>query len=370
VTGRATGPAAARDMGRSRVMAAAKSPLWMLTQEPLLNGFVTRLTETLHALRADPGGDHELVFARAELRDVRHAFSGMILRGEERLHRLSELLCRRFFPAHAISSVVFGEVDATRERFVLTQSVSPEDLYSTADIDLGTRQLAKLRFLQDDSWSTASLVANVVEYQPTEPNRLHIHKLVSRIKAEQEIWNKVCDEIFGLDGLVRVDKQMSHLGRFVKDVFGLKFVVGLPDDVWPLHRTLMDLSFDPAELAAVGLESRPDTAGFDVLEVKDYVSETRRKESGWLAMKSVVRWSDKTFEIQIQPLRNYFSEQEYLTRESHAGFKARREKVREEIAKRIPLFGFYQALLKWLFVGDACADGAPHYPGVRVRLTE
>ena len=60
-------------------------------------------------------------------------------------------------------------------------------------------------------------------------------------------------------------------------------------------------------------------------------------------------------EVQVQPLANYHQERERLTRESHAGFKSRREALRNQIASSIPLFGFYRDLLKWLFL-------APHTP--------
>jgi hypothetical protein len=102
--------------------------------------------------------------------------------------------------------------------------------------------------------------------------------------------------------------------------------------------------------------------------VKDYLNSRGRKRSGWQAIKSVVRWHGKTFEIQIQPLRNFLHEREQLTTESHSGFKAQREQVRDEIAKQIPLFGFYRDLLQWLF---ADGDGKPPtFKGIRVEVLE
>jgi hypothetical protein len=65
-----------------------------------------------------------------------------------------------------------------------------------------------------------------------------------------------------------------------------------------------------------------------------------------------VRWADSTFEIQVQPLRNYLAEKERLTGESHVGFKARREALRDKLAERFPLFGFYRELLRWLFLAE------------------
>ena len=52
--------------------------------------------------------------------------------------------------------------------------------------------------------------------------------MISRIKAEEEIWNKVCDEIFRIDELLERDKKLRALSRYVKDVFGVKVVVRHP----------------------------------------------------------------------------------------------------------------------------------------------
>ena len=42
-----------------------------------------------------------------------------------------------------------------------------------------------------ESSETATLVANFVECQPTALNRFAVHKMTTRIKAEEELWNKV-----------------------------------------------------------------------------------------------------------------------------------------------------------------------------------
>jgi hypothetical protein len=189
-----------------------------------------------------------------------------------------------------------------------------------------------------------------VEYQPLEPNSYNIHKLVSRIKAEQEIWNKVVDEIFGLDHLVARDKELRMLGRYVKDIFGIKIVVGEVDDIYRVQNSLIELIWPDVMLEKVGIEPLDLTKQLSFMEVKDYLAHSRSKLTGWEAVKSVVHWSGKTFEIQVQTLRNFLREREFLTRESHMSFRANREKVREQVAGQIPLFGFYQELLRWLFL--------------------
>jgi hypothetical protein len=112
----------------------------------------------------------------------------------------------------------------------------------------------------------------------------------------------------------------------------------------------------------------PATSRLEVIEVKDYMSRWGRKATGWEAIKSVFRWWDTMIEIQVQPLWNYHQEREYLTQESHAGFKSRRETLRNQIAETIPLFGFYRDLLRWLFLSPA--EPAPAFKSVDIVLRD
>lgn len=343
------------------------SPLWMVSQEPLLNDLVSYLGKIKDALQAQPEAACEMRFSRSHLRLCRAAFDRMIRKGEEALHRLCELFCNSFVGNCQLESVVIGEVPTTTERFTLTQILSVQDLYSIIDLDLGNRQLRKLKYFDGNKWVFPQLVANVVEYQPAEPNNYGIHKIISRIKAEEELWNKVVDEIFGLDVLVRRDKQLRHLSRYVKDIFGIKIVVGSIKEAMDLHSSLERLQWSQADLASVGVIGADEARQLCFIETKNYL-ETQGKESGWEALKSVVTWNGRMFEIQIQTLGNFWREREHLTRESHAGFKGRREQIRQQIAEDVPLFGFYQSLLKWLFQNP---DGPiPAFSGVTVSLVD
>lgn len=344
------------------------SPLWMVTTEPILNELFIQLQQLWRELMEHPMAHHELQLSRSHLEEARLAFANMILHGEEKLHRLCQLICDSFVTSYQMQSVVIGEVESTKERFTVTQSVSAQDLYITTDIDLGKRQLSKLRVFDGRNWSTANLVANMVDYQPTEVNPYNIHKIISRIKAEQEIWNKVVDEIFDLDSIVVRDKQLRHLSRYVKDVFGIKIVVGNLDDVHKVHLALMDLTWPDEALSKFEIEPTPENRGLHFVEVKDYLTPSRQKHTGWEALKCVVRWSDKTVEIQIQPLGNFLYERELLTQESHTSFRANREQVRNQVAEQIPLFRFYRDLLRWLFLYPD--EPPPVYPGVTLSLVD
>jgi hypothetical protein len=348
--------------------AHSSSPLWLVTNEPDVNELVSYLDAMRRRVEASPDETHLFEFSRSRLTGVRTAFARMIRHGEEQLHKICELLCETFLDStYTLQSVVIGEVETTKERFTLVKSISPGDLYSQTDLDLGTRQLRRLRYHDGAAWSRASLVANVVEYQPAGMNQWSIHKFISRIKAEEQIWNKVVDSIFDLDRLVRADKQLRHLGGFVKDVFGVKAVVVDADAVRALHKALRGVRWDAAILQKHGVPSTPDTSRLQFIEVKNYMARRGRKQTGWEAIKSVFRWWDSTIEVQVQPLWNYHQEREHLTRESHAGFKARREALRNQIADAIPLFGFYRDLLRWLFLSPA--EPAPTFEAVEIALT-
>ena len=343
------------------------SPLWLVTREPQLNALVVYLETMRRRMVAAPEAEHTLEFSRHELENVRKAYARMIRQGEEKLHRVCELLCGSFFDSrYTLQSVVIGEVDATHERFTLSQSLRRADLYSQTDLDLGNRQLQRLRYLDGDTWGRASLVANFVEYQPSVSTEWGVHKCISRIKAEEQIWNKVVDAIFGLDRLVRLDKQLRHLGHFVKDIFGVKIVVGDATEARALHEALFKLRWDAATLEQHHIPNDPSTSRLEFIEVKDYMARTGRKATGWEAIKSVFRWWDAMMEIQVQPLWNYQQEREFLTRESHAGFKAKREMLRNQIADTNPLFGFYRNLLRWLFLSPD--EPPPLYENVKLTI--
>jgi hypothetical protein len=103
-----------------------------------------------------------------------------------------------------------------------------------------------------------------------------------------------------------------------------------------------------------GMERRtdPDARFLDFVETKDYLTcePSKMKKTGWKALKSVVRWQDQVLEIQVQPLANYYLELDHMSGPSHRSFKLLRDTVRGEIARSLPLYGFYRDLLRMLFL--------------------
>ena len=164
---------------------ANASPLWLVADEPLVNDLVVYLDQMRREVHAAPHTRHTFTFSRSNLRKVRAAFARMIRHGEERLHRFCELNGDAFLGGrYALQSLAVGSVVSTQERFTLVQDITALDLYSQTDLDLGNRQVRRLRYFDGTRWSRATLVANVVEYHPEEISEWRIYKMVSRIKAE------------------------------------------------------------------------------------------------------------------------------------------------------------------------------------------
>ena len=130
-------------------------------------------------------------------------------------------------------------------------------------------------------------MANFVEYQPTALNRFAVHKMTTRIKAEEELWNKVCDELFSLDTLVARDKELRNLSRYVKDVFGLKIVVGKPEDAQELQETLSALNFQPA--SSTGWERPRPKLPSPELHGSEKLSHRWAQQTKWLGSSEISR---------------------------------------------------------------------------------
>lgn len=349
------------------MIAEAGSPLWLLTKTPALNKLILKLQSYREHISKNTGIT-TISISKSEIAEARQNFSEMILQGERRLHQLCEILCDTFFKDYQIESSVIGEISSSGERFTLHQPISQKQMYSTIDIDLGNRQIAKLRFFENNHWNEAFLVSNIVNYLPMHSNNLNIHRLISRIKAEEEIWNKVVDEIFDLDTIIRQDKKLRHLSRYIKDIFGIKIIIDKETDAAHVQQKLQNLTINRAILGKMDLRNNENYEKLKLFEFKDYLSSGQTKSSGWKAYKSVFIWAGKMFEIQIQTLSNYLHEREGLTIQSHKGFKIKRENIRDTIAKQIPLFRFYRELLKWLFVD--ISQTAPLYKGVKIKIVD
>lgn len=340
------------------------SPLFMVMDDPILHQFITYLAVKKSEQEAEPEVATRIELSSEFITSVRESFQKHILDGERHLHVLAHLLASVFLKGDfELYSNVIGLLPDDDERpFLLRERITRETLFSVTDIDLGRTVLDNFRYQQDGRWVPLMLSANFVEYIPVASPPSGVNRLTSRVKAEEELVNKLADELFSIDELVNRDKQLRKYSKFIKDVFGIKIVCEDEATCWQIDEELHKLTVSNSRDEFVeDLETRTEEVALDdpecpllaFIESKDYLSPDaeRLKRSGWRAIKSVVNWHDRLFEIQIQPLTNYYLELDHMAGPSHRSHKRRRDSVRDEIAERIPLYGFYRDLLKMIFVG-------------------
>jgi len=125
------------------------------------------------------------------------------------------------------------------------------------------------------------------------------------------LWNKVADELFALDELVARDKHLRQYSKFIKDIFGIKIVCEDDETCQKVYQALQNMSTQDTDFEPVG-ESKHL---LEFVETKDYLNcePAKMKKTGWRAIKSVVLWQERLFEIQLQPLTNYYLEIDHMS---------------------------------------------------------
>ncbi|HEY9775589.1 MAG TPA: hypothetical protein V6C81_17625 [Planktothrix sp.] len=336
-----------------------QSPLLMAMHDPVLHQFISYLTEKKAEQEANPGVHVQIELTRGLIAQVRESFRLNILDGERRLHVLAHLLSSILLEGEfELHSNVIGRLPGDDARpFHIRERIPRETLFNVTDIDLGNQMLDHFRYHKNDLWVPLELSANFIEYIPPSRPTTGVNRLTSRVKAEEELWNKVTDEIFALDQLVERDKHFRQYSKFVKDIFGIKIVCEDEEQCVKVHQELQSIEVGHqmayGDLSSVDYQASSDSGKLlEFIETKDYLhcEPLQMKKTGWRALKSVVKWHGRLFEIQVQPLSNYYLELDHMSGQSHGSFKMRRDKLRDELAQRIPLYGFYRDLLRMLFL--------------------
>jgi hypothetical protein len=341
----------------------------MVMDDPAIHQFISYLAGKKREQETTPGKHISIELSREFIEKVRDSFKQHILRGELNLHLVSHVLASHFLGRDfELHSNVIGTLPGGENRpFMIRERITPEMLFSQTDLDLGNLMLANFQYRGSRGWNTLTLAANFIEYIPATKTPGGVNRLTSRVKAEEELWNKVADELFGLDELIRRDKHLRQFSKYIKDVFGLKIVCGDDNACLDVHARLQMLSRGecaasvPGSIAAHAAHlfcDEPEKPLFEFIETKDYLTceSSQMKTTGWKALKSVVRWEQQILEIQVQPLGNYYLELDHMSGPSHRSFKFLRDTLRKEVAGRIPLYGFYRDLLRSLFL-----NGTPSF---------
>lgn len=358
----------------------AQSPLFLALHDPVLHRFISYLAEKKARQEANPHLPIQIELSRQFAANVRESFKQNILRGEFYLHIMSHVFSSRFLgDDFELHSNAIGILPGGEDRpFMIRERITRDMLFSQTDLDLGNHLLSKFRYQSKDDWLPLALSANFVEYIPIDRPQTGVNRITSRVKAEEELWNKVADEIFNLDELVSRDKHLHHYSKYIKDIFGIKLVCEDDAACLRVHQQLIDLRGKDCEWSvldsalkgvALPLSLHPESRLLDIVETKDYLTcdPSLMKKTGWKAIKSVAQWQNQLLEIQVQPLANYYLELDHMAGPSHHSFKLQRDQVRAEIAERVPLYGFYRALLRMMFVESGASFD---YGNAAVRITD
>jgi hypothetical protein len=334
----------------------------MAMHDPVLHRFIAYLGEKKAEQEANLDSHIRIELSREQITAVRDSFRQSILDGERLLHNLSHLLASVLLESDfELHSNVIGVLPGSEERpFLIRERIKQKTLFSVTDIDLGNQMLDNFRYRLDRAWVPLALSANFVEYLPVGRPETGVNRITSRVKAEEELWNKVTDELFLLDDLVSRDKHLRQYSKYVKDIFGIKIVCEHESTCLQVHEQLQKLTYSDLHRLNLGWlenltlpeEYESSEPVLDFIETKNYLTcdPSEMKQTGWKALKSVVRWGGRLFEIQVQPLANYYLELDHMSGPSHGSFKIQRDNLRRELADRIPLYGFYRDLLKMLFM--------------------
>lgn len=327
-----------------------QSPLYMALDDPVLHQFISYLSQKKSEQESNPHAHVEIELSRSFINRVRDSFKQNIVDGERHLHSLAHILASDLLESEfELHSNVIGVLPDDEDRpFLIRERISKETLFTVMDIDLGNQMLRNFRYHQNDSWVELQLSANFVEYLPIGRPATGVNRLTSRVKAEEELWTKVADEMFHLDQVVSRDKHLRQYSKYIKDIFGIKIVCEDEATCIDVHEKLKTMQAGDSSL--------------DFVETKNYLTcpPAEMKRTGWKALKSVVLWNERLFEIQVQPLGNYHLEIDHMAGPSHRSFKLGRDKMRDDIAQHIPMYGFYRDLLRMLFTDSAISFESEH----------
>lgn len=334
----------------------------MVMNDPVMHRLIAYVAARKSEQEANPNHAIRIELSRSLVAEANESFRQRILKGELNLHLAAQSLASFFLGENAdLHSTVIGVLPGEGSRpFLIRERITRTMLFSQTDLDLGNQMVSKFRYLGPEGWSRLGLAANFVEYLPVARPAVRVNRITSRVKAEEELWNKVADELFGIDELIRRDKHLRQFSKYVKDVFGIKIVCEDEQACLQVHESLQmlasgDCGGEVSDQPAAGPDRAPSAAWerplLEFLETKDYLTcdPSAMKRTGWKAIKSVVKWNEELLEIQIQPLDNYYLELDHMSGPSHSSFRLLRESFRQEVAARIPLYGFYRNLLRGIF---------------------
>ncbi|MEZ4268108.1 MAG: hypothetical protein R3F39_17215 [Myxococcota bacterium] len=347
------------------------TPLALMVRDARAQRVLAALSGQLEALRRatrDGTMTPVLTLRRDDIDHVRQQWETEILRGEHRLYALGILLARELLGTRRLQLVARIVASPAKEtgaaRLVIEETLTREELERYTDHSLAIRIARRYRYRRGHRNPFGKLVirASFLEIRPLEagPGALGI-RVMTRVKVDEQVWNKVCDAFFDIDAIVARDKLLNQSSKYIKDVFGIKVLTADRDASYRVQRRLEGLEFKESDLEELGCSDAPRS--MQLIESKDYMAlpPEQKKQTGWEALKNVYRWYGHVFEMQIQTEANYYLEASDLSDTSHRTFEMQRTALREALDARVPHYREFRDMLKVLFRQD-WSDKAPKLP--------
>jgi hypothetical protein len=347
-----------------KAAAELDSPLKMLIRDQRTNGLLASLSHHLEALRdaAQRGAAPPvLTIAREEIELCRDTWEQGVLSGEHRLYDFATLVAQALTGSRntqLVARVVMGQKEEEEApgstRIVIEEHITRENLKRVTDYSLAQRIARRYRYRasHDQPFGVLYPRASFLELWPLETiEDAPATRVLTRVKTNDQIWNKVCDALFAIDTVVARNKILNAGSKYIKDIFGVKVLTPRKADSYRVDEILGVITWTQRQLMELGLTPESALMRLETVERKDYlgVPQDQKKRTGWEAIKNVYRWGSHLFEVQIQTEANYFLEALHLTDTSHRTFEMQRRQMRRELEKIVPHYADYRRLLKLLF---------------------
>ncbi len=354
----------------------AETPLGLLIRDERTLRLLSRLAGQLEALRLAQRTGAELPTLRLSMTEIDYArrqWQLAVLDGERRLYDVATLSAwqllgtRQLQMAARIIASPRGEPQA--HRIVIEEHVEPERLRQTHDSTLAAQIASRYRYRARGKKFVKLLSrASFLELRPLgSASGALATRVLTRVKVDDQIWNKVCDAFFDVDSLVRRDKILNQQSKYIKDVFGIKVLTVSNEASYRVAEVMNTMRFDAGQVHVH--EDGDGCEALELIECKDYLAlpPDQKKRTGWEAIKNVYRWCGQVFEVQIQTEANYYLEAMDLSDTSHRTFEMMRDELRAELDERVPFYREFRSTLKAIFRRKRRAGRAELPPWLRLE---
>jgi ppGpp synthetase/RelA/SpoT-type nucleotidyltranferase len=283
-----------------------------------------RINQILEAIRAAVRLHQPISIEPKDVDYIRRSFYKGIMLGERKLYELVEMLLSQLAPKSTIdiALIVWGRCTEKSHSDVIKDRVAlvgkGDEIYRISDYSMSRLHAPTCPICR----TKTRTIASFLQYSPSPEPPSGVVMLIGRIKSTSNICYKIADMVFDIDFMFQRDKIYNEYSQIVTDIYGIKSILRTAEHI-------------PSFLAI--LKGLP---GVELIEEKDYTG-VHRKKSGFEAYKVVVKIDKQLFEIQMQSLEMYDTENHSWSA-SHRTYKEHQLADRKKLGKEY--VQLYQAL--------------------------